>query len=141
MSCYCPRVVVCVGRLWRHLCTPCSVVAIVLDVSVVILSVTDQQALRPTPSSSLDGLQLPKLVETIFKGLRGCMALIILRCYGDASFLEQRSALRAIHPLNTPNIISACSGDRHPSILCIGTRRNASCGALGGHFRRWRPWL
>jgi hypothetical protein len=54
--------------------------------------------------------------DTICKGLRGCMALTTLRCYGDASSPEQRSALRAIHPLNNPNIISACPGDRRPSI-------------------------
>jgi hypothetical protein len=30
------------------------------------------------------------------------MALKILRCYGDASSLEQRSALRAIHTLTPP---------------------------------------
>ena len=35
------------------------------------------------------------------------MALITLRCYGDASSPERKSALRAIHPLNTPTIISA----------------------------------
>jgi hypothetical protein len=75
------------------------------------------------------------------KGLRGCMALNTLQCYGDASSPEQRSTLRAIHPLNTPKIISDCSGGRCPSIWRVSTRRNASCGALGGHFRRGRPWL
>jgi hypothetical protein len=99
------------------------------------------EALRPAPSSSLDGRRPPEQADTIFKGLRGCMALITLRCYGDASSPEQRSALRAMHPLNTPIIISACSGDCRPSIWRVGTRRNASCGALGGHFRRRWPWL
>ena len=128
------------------------------------------KALRPAPSSSIDGRRSPKQADIIFKGLRGCTALKTLRCYGDASSPKQRSALRAIHPLNTPKIISAysggrcpsiwcistrrnascgtfpknisaCSGGRRPSIWCISTRRNASCGALGGHFRRWRPWL
>jgi hypothetical protein len=98
------------------------------------------KALRPAPSSLLDGQRPPKQADTFFKGLRGCMALITLRCYGDASSPEQRSALRATHPLNTPNIISACLGDCRPSIWCVGTRRNASCGALGGHFRRRLPW-
>jgi hypothetical protein len=101
------------------------------------------KALCPAPSSSLDGQQPPEQADTIFKGLRGCMcmALITLRCYGDASSPEQRSALRDIHPLNTPNIISACSGYHRPSIWRVGTRRNALCGALGGHFCRRRPWL
>ena len=54
---------------------------------------------------------------------------------------EQRSALRAIHSLNTPKIISNCSGGRYPSICCVSTRRNASCGALSGHFRPQRTWL
>ena len=99
------------------------------------------KALRPTPSFLLDGRWPPELADTNFKRLRGCMALITIRCYGDASSPEQRSALRAIHPLNTPNIISACSGDHCPSIWRVGMRRNALCGALGGHFCCRRPWL
>jgi hypothetical protein len=46
-----------------------------------------------------------------------------------------------VHPLNTPNIISACSGGCRPSIWHVGMRRNAWCGSLRGHFRRRRPWL
>ena len=38
------------------------------------------------------------------------MALNRLRCYGDASPPEQRSAMRAINPLNTPNIIRLLRG-------------------------------
>jgi hypothetical protein len=34
------------------------------------------EALRPAPSSSLDGWWPPEQADTIFKGLRGCMALI-----------------------------------------------------------------
>ena len=34
------------------------------------------EALRPAPSSSLDGRRPPEQVDTIFKGLSGCMALI-----------------------------------------------------------------
>jgi hypothetical protein len=37
------------------------------------------EALRPEPLSSLDGWRPPELADTIFKGLRGCMALITLR--------------------------------------------------------------
>jgi hypothetical protein len=90
------------------------------------------KALRPKPSSSLDGWRPPKQADIISKGLRGCTALKTLRCYGDASSPKQRSALRAIHPLNTPKIISACSGGHRPSIWRVSTRRNASCGAFGG---------
>jgi len=46
-------------------------------------------ALRFAPSSSHNGWQPPELADTIFKGLRGCMALITLRCNGDASSSEQ----------------------------------------------------
>ena len=99
------------------------------------------EAFRLVPTHQIDVWRTPEQADTIFKGLRGCMALITLRCYGDASLPEQRSALRAIHPLNTPNIISACSGDCHPWIWCIGMRQNALCGALGGHFCHWWPWL
>ena len=99
------------------------------------------KALRPAPSSSLDGWRPPEQADLFFKGLRGCTALKTLWCYGDASSPKQRSTLRAKHPLNTPKIISTCSGDSHPSIWRVSTRRIASCGVLGGHFcRRW-PWL
>ena len=99
------------------------------------------KALRPAPSSLIDGRPPPEQADVIFSGVRGCMALNTLRCYGDASSPEQRSALRAIHPLNTPKIISNCSGGHCPSICRVSTRRTASCGALGGHFRRRQPWL
>jgi len=95
------------------------------------------------PSSPIDGRRSPEQGDIILKGLRGCTALKTpLRCCGDASSPKQRSALRAMHPLNhTPKITSACLGGSRPSIWCVSTRRNASCGALGGHFRRQRPWL
>jgi hypothetical protein len=44
--------------------------------------------------------------------------------------------MRAIHPLNPVKIISTCSGGRRPSSEDDGAGRNASRGALGGHFRR-----
>ncbi len=44
-------------------------------------------------------------------------------------------------PLAAPQIISACSGGCHPSIQRVGAERKASCGALGGHFRRRQLWL
>jgi hypothetical protein len=38
------------------------------------------------------------------------MALKTVQCYGNASSLKQRSALKAIHTLNPPKIISASLG-------------------------------
>ncbi len=43
-------------------------------------------------------------------------------------------------PSTAPKIISACSGGCWPSIRWIGLERKASCGALGGHSYRRRPW-
>ena len=76
-----------------------------------------------------------------FLRLRGCMALKLLRCCGDASSPEQRSALRAIHPLTPPKIITTCSGGCRTSIRCVVVGLEASFGAVGGHFRRRWSWL
>ncbi len=69
------------------------------------------------------------------------MALEVPLCSSDDVLPHHRGVLRAIHALNNPKIIPACSGDCCPSIRHVGTERKASCGALGGHFRRRRPWL
>ena len=47
------------------------------------------------------------------------MALKTVRCCNNASLPEQRSALRAIHPLTPPKIITACSGGCCPSVQRI----------------------
>ncbi len=73
--------------------------------------------------------------------LRVFMALKTLRCCGDSSLPEQRSALRAINTLNPTNNTSASSGGYCPSTWCIGAEHKASCGELGGCFCRRRPWL
>ena len=96
-----------------------------------LLPSSAHKAFCPAPLSSLDGRQPPEQADTIFKWLRGCMALNPLRCYVNASSPEQRSSFRAIQPLNTSNVIPTCSGDCRPSIWRVRTRRNASCGALG----------
>ena len=49
--------------------------------------------------------------------------------------------MRAIHPLNPVKIVSACSGGHRSLSKDDGAGRNASCGALGGRFRRRRLWL
>ncbi len=76
-----------------------------------------------------------------FWRLRGCMALKTLQCCGDASLLDQRSALRAICPLTPLKIITACLGGCCPSIQRINVGIEASFGVLGGHFCRHWPWL
>jgi hypothetical protein len=70
------------------------------------------------------------------------MALKTLQCCGNSSSPEQRSALRAIHTPSTPSKIrSASLGGCKLSIRSVSAERKASCGTLGGHFRRRRPWL
>ena len=103
------------------------------------------KALRPTPSSSIEGRRPPEQAEFFLRGWGGVWpsthsdVMAIHHCWDPG----QRSALRAIHPPNTPKIKSYCSGGHCPSIWRVSTRRTASCGALDGHFhcRRWRPWL
>jgi hypothetical protein len=74
-------------------------------------------------------------------GLRACMALKVFLCSGNYAPPQHRSVFRAIHTLNSPapKIISACLGGCRPSIQHLGAERNASYGALGGHFHRRRP--
>jgi hypothetical protein len=91
------------------------------------------EALHPASSSSLDGGRLPEQVHKFFQRLRGCMTLKTFQCCGDASSPEQKSALRAIHPLTPPKIIIACSGFFQPSVRCIVAGLDASFWALGGH--------
>ncbi len=69
------------------------------------------------------------------------MALKALLCSGDDESRQHRSVLRAIHTLNSPKKYICLLGGYHPSIQCIGAEPKASCGALGGHFRRQRLWL
>ncbi len=55
---------------------------------------------------------------------------------------QNKGALRGPYTPSTPQkIITAWLGGCRPSIQRIGAERKASCGALGGHFRRLRPWL
>ena len=64
------------------------------------------------------------------------MALKTLRCCGDASSPEHRSALMAIHPLTPPKIkfITACSGGCRPSVRRLVVGLEASFGAVRGPF-------
>jgi hypothetical protein len=70
------------------------------------------------------------------------MALKVLLCSGDDESPQHQSVLRAMHTLLTaPTIIAACLGGCCPSIRLADAERKVSCGALGGHYRRRRPWL
>ncbi len=59
---------------------------------------------------------------------------------GDDASPQNWSVLRAMHTPTAPKIISACSGGYCPSIRRVGAERKITCGVLGGHFRRRRPW-
>jgi hypothetical protein len=82
--------------------------------------------LAPTPSSLLDGGRPTEQAHRIFYSWE------TLRYCGNASLPEQRSTLRAIHPLTPPKDITACLGGCCPFTWL---------GALGGHFCRSWPWL
>ena len=82
----------------------------------------------------------PSLRMYFFGGLRVFMALKALLCSGDDASPQNRSVLRAMHTPTAPKIISACSGGYRPSIQRVGAERKVSCGGLGVHFRRRRPW-
>ena len=99
------------------------------------------QALSPTTMHPTNGGQPPKQAGIILGGLRGCIALKTLQCWGNASLPEQRSILRATHHLNPPPNISACLGGCRPSVQRIMLGLNTSFGVLWGHFRRGRSWL
>jgi hypothetical protein len=64
--------------------------------------------------------------------LRVCMALKTLRCCGNASSREQKSALSTIHTLNPPpqNTSASLEGCR-PSIWCVHADHKASFGTQG----------
>ena len=70
--------------------------------------------------------------SSFLKGLRGCIALITLQSYGGASLPEQRSTLRAIHPLN--------GGSLHINLM---HQNEAQCLVWGvrGYFHHRQSWL
>jgi hypothetical protein len=69
------------------------------------------------------------------------MALTMLQCYGDASLPQQLSILRAVDPLDTKGEHIRLFGGRSLLTGHVDALDWASCGALGGHFRRRRPCL
>ncbi len=90
----------------------------------------------------MDGWQPPEQADIIFEAVGGVYVPqntpILWRCIiaGTKERFEGHT-----QPQSPPQITSAISGVCCPSIRSIGAERKASCGALGGHFRRWRPWL
>ncbi len=99
------------------------------------------EALHSAPTHRFDGRQPSKLADVFLGGgLRVCMALKALLCSSNDASPQHRSVLRAIHTLNSPKNYSCLLGGCRPSIRRIGLECKASCGALGGHFRQWRPW-
>jgi hypothetical protein len=83
----------------------------------------------------------PPSLRMYFLGeLRVCMALKELLCSGNDASPQHRSVLRALHTLNSPQNYICLLGGFWPSISRIGLEHKASCGALGGHFGRRRPW-
>jgi hypothetical protein len=68
------------------------------------------------------------------------MALKVLLCFDNDELPQHRSVLRAIHTLNPPkNYIPKLGGCR-PSICRAEAEREASWGALGGHFCLRQSW-
>jgi hypothetical protein len=82
----------------------------------------------------------PSLQMYFLGGFRVCMALKALLCSGNDESPQHWSVLGGIYTLNSPKKYIACSGGCHPSIWRVGVECKASCGALGGHFCRRRPW-
>jgi hypothetical protein len=68
------------------------------------------------------------------------MALKALLCFGNDESPQNRIVLRAINTLNSPKNYIRLLGGYRPTIRRIGAERKASCGALGGHFRRRGLW-
>jgi len=53
---------------------------------------------------------------------------------------QPRSVMRAIEPLHPPKKHVPLLGMSSSSIRCVGAWDGTLCGALGGRFRRRRPW-
>ncbi len=82
----------------------------------------------------------PSLPMYFWEGLRVFMALKALLCSGNDASPQHWSVLRAIHSLDSRKSYICLLGGCRLSIQCIGTKRKASFGALGGHFCRRLPW-
>ncbi len=100
------------------------------------------EALHSAPTLQMDSVQPPELADVILGGVEGVYGLQSAPLFGRWWIATTSCVLRAIHIFFTaPNIIATCSVCCCLSIGCAGAERKASCGALGGHFRRQHPWL
>ncbi len=86
------------------------------------------------------GYNPPSLRMYFLEGLRVCMALKALHCSGNDALPQHWTVLRAIHTLNSPQNYIRLLGRLSPIHLTLWPDPKASCGALGGHFHRRRPW-
>ncbi len=83
----------------------------------------------------------PSLRMYFMGGLRVFMALKVLLCSGNNALPQHGVFWEPYTPPTAARITSACLGGCFQSIRRGCAERKASCGALGGHFRRRRPWL
>jgi hypothetical protein len=90
----------------------------------------------------MEGRQPPEQVDVILGAVEGVYGpqntpmLWRFIITGTKERFEGRT-----HPQPPPKNTCPSSGGCHPSIRSIGAEHKASCGALGGHFRRRWPWL
>jgi hypothetical protein len=89
----------------------------------------------------MDGGQPSKLADIFWGGIEGVygpqrapFSPATMLCHTLGVFLGPYT------PSTAPKIIPACLVGCRPSIQHIRLERKASCGALGGHFCRRRPW-
>ncbi len=99
---------------------------------------TPHEVLRSAPTLWMDGRWSSELADVFFGGVEGVYGP--QSASGDDALPQNWSVLRAMHTPTAPQIISACSGGYRPSIRRVGAEQKITCGALGGHFRRWWPW-
>jgi hypothetical protein len=99
------------------------------------------EAFCSTLTHQMDGRQPPEHADIIFEAVEGVHGpqntLMLWQCI----IAGTKERFRGVHILNPPKTTSAIWGGCCPSIRNIGTEHKASCGALGGCFRRRRPWL
>ncbi len=98
------------------------------------------EVLRSAPTHRMDGQQPSKLVDVFWgeiEGVYGPQSTPLFRQWCITATLECFEG--HTHPQQPPKLYP-CSGGCQLSIWRIGLERKASCGTLGGHFRRRRPW-
>jgi hypothetical protein len=95
--------------------------------------------MRSAPTRRMDGRGPSELADIFFGGVEGVYGP--QSASGNDASSQNRSVLRAMHTPTAPKIIPACLGGYCPSIQRVGVEQKITCGALGGHFRRRRPWL